>query len=175
MFVAAMAASAPSAISTNPNPRLRPVSRSVTTDALVTVPCSANNSRRSSEVVPKARFPTYNFLLTAITLLRPRIGRAKEPPSGEGRRGQTCELSGGTRPFGWRPHRSDGQGRWLERKGSELRHRDGSDGESRTGSAARVGQQGRPTVDYTRPVRRKRGQSGRLSGFTRFDQPDERH
>src|SRR5262245_57450424 len=57
-----MASSAPSLISTNPNPRLRPVSRSVMTCALVTVPYWPNSSRRSSEVVVKARLPTYNFL-----------------------------------------------------------------------------------------------------------------
>src|SRR5206468_6990231 len=62
-----------------------------------------------------------------------------DAPPGEGRRGQTCELSGGSRPHGWRQHRSDGQGRWLERKGSELRHQDRSDGESRIGSASRDG------------------------------------
>jgi hypothetical protein len=65
-----MASSAPEDISTKAKPRLWPVSRSVTTDALVTVPNWPNNCSRSADVVPKARFPTYNFLLTAITFPR---------------------------------------------------------------------------------------------------------
>ena len=43
-----MALSPPSLISTKPKPRERPVSRSVVTWALVTVPCSPNSSIRSS-------------------------------------------------------------------------------------------------------------------------------
>src|SRR5262245_47429913 len=59
-----MAASAPSLISTNPNPRDRPVSRSVITWARVTVPCCANSCSRSSDVVLNGRFPTYRFFAT---------------------------------------------------------------------------------------------------------------
>src|SRR5437763_15180758 len=61
-----MAASAPSAISTKANPRLRPVSRSVTTWALVTCPYWPKAARRSSLVVSNDRLPTYNFLLTVV-------------------------------------------------------------------------------------------------------------
>jgi len=50
-FNASMAASAPSDISTNPKPRERPVSRSVTTEADVTVPCALNACRKSSSCV----------------------------------------------------------------------------------------------------------------------------
>src|SRR5262249_18586872 len=50
-------------------PRERPVSRSVATWARVTVPYSANQLRRSSELVWKGRFPTKMFLL--MVFLRP--------------------------------------------------------------------------------------------------------
>src|SRR5262245_17624002 len=58
-----IASSPPDAISTNPNPRDCPVSRSVTTWALVTVPNRPNSCSRSADVVVNARFPTYRFLL----------------------------------------------------------------------------------------------------------------
>src|SRR5215470_5112083 len=58
-----MASSAPLDISTNPNPRLRPVSRSVMTWVLVTVPYCPNSCCRSCSVVLNGRFPTYRFLL----------------------------------------------------------------------------------------------------------------
>jgi hypothetical protein len=45
-------------IVTNPNPRLRPVSRSVITWTSVTVPKAENDSRSSSEVARKGRLPT---------------------------------------------------------------------------------------------------------------------
>src|SRR5687768_15839220 len=64
-----MASSAPSLISTNANPRLRPVSRSVMTSALVTVPYWEKAVTRSSLVVWNAMFPTYSFLLTINPLL----------------------------------------------------------------------------------------------------------
>src|SRR5262249_19033992 len=69
-FMAAIASSAPSAISTKPKPRDRPVSRSMMTCARVTVPYWENASWRSSEVVPKGRLPTYKFLLM-VTHSRP--------------------------------------------------------------------------------------------------------
>src|SRR4051794_39737317 len=75
-----MASSPPPLISTNPKPRERPVSRSITTWALVTVPYSAKRFARSSDVVPKARFPTYNFFIR-LTLLRPLSGRYGTEPS----------------------------------------------------------------------------------------------
>src|SRR5947207_727711 len=68
-----MAASAPSFISTNPKPRLRPVSRSMTTCDDFTLPYCANRSRRSSLVVPKGRLPTYKFLLMCIHLRAVRL------------------------------------------------------------------------------------------------------
>src|SRR5690606_36459739 len=46
------------AISTKPKPRERPVSRSVTTCALVTWPCSANRRSSWDESVSNVRFPT---------------------------------------------------------------------------------------------------------------------
>jgi hypothetical protein len=42
---------------TNPNPRERPVVRSIMTIASVTVPCAPNTSRRSASVAEKGRFP----------------------------------------------------------------------------------------------------------------------
>src|SRR5437763_2523232 len=60
----ACSASSGAAISTNPKPRERPVSRSVTTLADSTAPHAANASRRRSLEVEKERPPTNN--LTAI-------------------------------------------------------------------------------------------------------------
>jgi hypothetical protein len=65
-FVPAIASSPPLDISTNPNPRLRPVSRSVMTWALVTVPNWPNTWASSSLVVWKAMLPTYSFLLMVL-------------------------------------------------------------------------------------------------------------
>jgi len=48
---------------TNPNPRDRPVVRSIMTIASVTVPCAPKTSRRSASVAEKGRFPIYNFIL----------------------------------------------------------------------------------------------------------------
>src|SRR5262245_27566433 len=62
----AMASSAPVCISTNAKPRLRPVSRSLTICAPRTVPNWENAWTRSSLVVSKEMFPTYNFLLTVV-------------------------------------------------------------------------------------------------------------
>src|SRR5262249_20072228 len=59
----AIASSAPVCISTNANPRLRPVSRSLTICAPRTVPNCENAWTRSSLVVSNEMFPTYNFLL----------------------------------------------------------------------------------------------------------------
>ena len=64
--MALTASSAPSAISTKPKPRERPVSRSIMTCALITVPNGAKAVCRSSSVVVKGRFPTYRFLLIVI-------------------------------------------------------------------------------------------------------------
>src|SRR6266478_1772150 len=52
-FFTASAASSAVDISTKPNPRERPVSRSVTTAADSTVPAAANSSRRRSSDVEK--------------------------------------------------------------------------------------------------------------------------
>ena len=62
-FSAAMArsASAESVISTNPNPRERPVSRSVTRLMLSTVPCGSKSARMEFSVAPKSRLPTNIF------------------------------------------------------------------------------------------------------------------
>src|SRR5262249_6723136 len=59
-FRAAIAACAcdASSISTNPNPRGRPVSRSMTSVADDTAPCFSNVSRSSASVVLNDRFPT---------------------------------------------------------------------------------------------------------------------
>jgi hypothetical protein len=54
----ACSASSDDAISTNPNPRDRPVSRSVITAAESTPPYRANVSRRRSVEVEKERPPT---------------------------------------------------------------------------------------------------------------------
>src|SRR5689334_25226839 len=62
--MAATASSAPSLISTNAKPLDRPVSRSVMTSALVTVPYWEKAVTRSSLVVWNEMFPTYSFLLT---------------------------------------------------------------------------------------------------------------
>src|SRR6516162_7726733 len=66
-------ASAFEAISTNPKPRERPVSRSVMTDADSHVPTSANSASRSALVVSKDRFPTNSFF-PMISLLLPPPG-----------------------------------------------------------------------------------------------------
>src|SRR4051812_37057668 len=137
MFRAWIAASPPSLISTNANPRLRPVSRSVTTWALVTVPNCPHRASRSSEVVPKARFPTYNFVLTTH-LPRPCPGRiTRRTPGGKGPAGRTCERGGATRPRG-RQHRSIDLGGGAEGENPERRHQDGSEG-SCVRSTSRVG------------------------------------
>src|SRR5262249_39230252 len=62
------------AISTNPKPRERPVSRSVMTDADSQVPTSANSASRSALVVSKDRFPTNSFLPMISLLLPPSPG-----------------------------------------------------------------------------------------------------
>src|SRR5262249_26367503 len=81
----AIACSAPSLISTKPKPRERPVSRSSTTWARVTVPNWPNAWSRSSAVVEKARLPTYRFLLIALPsgLAGPSRGkrRRRRPPA----------------------------------------------------------------------------------------------
>jgi|HubBroStandDraft_4_1064222.scaffolds.fasta_scaffold738572_1 hypothetical protein len=46
------------------DPRERPLTRSVATNILVTVPYCANRSRQSSSTVAKDRFPTNNFIST---------------------------------------------------------------------------------------------------------------
>ena len=51
---------------TNPNPRERPVVRSIMTIASVTVPCAPKTSRRSASLAEKGRFPIYNFILLVV-------------------------------------------------------------------------------------------------------------
>src|SRR4051812_3380880 len=83
MFRAWIAASPPSLISTNANPRLRPVSRSITTWALVTVPCWPNASARSSFVVVNEMLPTYSFIELSSRATGPAYQRpavALRPP-----------------------------------------------------------------------------------------------
>src|SRR5512133_2038988 len=130
MFVAWMAASAPSLISTPPNPRLRPVSRSVTTDALVTVPYSPNRPDRSSDVAVKDRFPTYNFLLTKSSLRRPSarppMERTTSPPDRLSARTDVRTQAGHT-ALSLAATPSNNQGRGLERTGSEQRNQEGSE------------------------------------------------
>jgi len=57
-----------SSISTNPNPLLRPVSRSSITCALVTEPNAENMASRLALVTLKLRLPTYSFFPTAELL-----------------------------------------------------------------------------------------------------------
>src|SRR5262249_44635783 len=57
----ALPASAAEFISTKPNPRDRPVARSVMTDADSQWPTSENSDSRSALVVSKERFPTKIF------------------------------------------------------------------------------------------------------------------
>src|SRR5262249_29202606 len=75
---AAMAWSEPSLISTNAKPRGRPVSRSMMTCTLVTVPYWENNSRSWSSVVEKAMLPTYRLFAIAS----PSRGRGGGCPGG---------------------------------------------------------------------------------------------
>src|SRR5262245_989024 len=58
-------------ISTKPNPRLRPVSRSLRTWALLTVPYCSNSSCSSAEVTVYLRLPTYSRF--AISIARNRL------------------------------------------------------------------------------------------------------
>jgi hypothetical protein len=55
-------------IVTKPNPRGRPVARSIIKLASTTVPCAANASCRSFSVMLKLRFPTNNFALICSLL-----------------------------------------------------------------------------------------------------------
>lgn len=50
-------------ISTNPKPRERPVSRSITIEAEATCPNDSNAWRRASSVVLNDKFPTYSFMV----------------------------------------------------------------------------------------------------------------
>jgi hypothetical protein len=59
--VIARSASSVSVISTNANPRERPVSRSVIRLTRSTVPYASNSERTVSSVAPKSRFPTNMF------------------------------------------------------------------------------------------------------------------
>src|SRR5262249_49592249 len=58
-------------ISTKPNPRLRPVSRSLRTWALLTVPYCSNSSCSSAEPTVYLRLPTYSRF--AISIARNRL------------------------------------------------------------------------------------------------------
>src|ERR1035437_5742050 len=62
--VMALAASASSPISTNPNPRALPVSRSVTIDTVSTFPKGSKSWRKLSSVTVNAKFPTNIFFMT---------------------------------------------------------------------------------------------------------------
>src|SRR6202044_1300264 len=55
-------------ISTNPNPRGRPVSRSVMSASDSTVPCAANSARIASSVAEKGRLPTNNLVTYKYSL-----------------------------------------------------------------------------------------------------------
>ena len=87
---ALIASSPPAAISTNPNPRDCPVSRSITTWALVTFPCWPNSCSRSADVVENARLPTYRFLLTSDS-----------PAGNRPRRNGPTALEAGAGGLGW--------------------------------------------------------------------------
>src|SRR4029077_3326505 len=70
----ALSASAAFVISTNPNPRARPVSRSVTMLTFSTAPCASNTVRNSDSVVLWGKLPTYRFFIAfplSITHSRP--------------------------------------------------------------------------------------------------------
>src|SRR5262249_22646238 len=88
-----MAWSPPSLISTKANPRGRPVSRSMMTWTLVTVPYWENTSRSWSSVVEKDMLQTYKFLAT----VSPRM-----PVRAESNTGETTSYPGVARP----PHDS---------------------------------------------------------------------
>lgn len=87
------ASSPPSAISTKPKPRDRPVSRSITTEADCTLPNWLNAVRRSSEVVLNDKFPTYKFLLI-VTLCEPKSAPLTHRPPRKKRNGSTRNSSG---------------------------------------------------------------------------------
>src|SRR5512133_2721353 len=57
-------------IVTKPNPRGRPVARSIMRLASTTVPCAANASCRSFSVMLKERFPTNSLALIYLYCLR---------------------------------------------------------------------------------------------------------
>src|SRR5881397_1335984 len=77
-FLTAASASSAVAISTKPNPRERPVSRSVTTVADSTAPAWANSSRSRSLDVEKDRPPMKSFC--AIAHLRTDLPRLTTLP-----------------------------------------------------------------------------------------------
>src|SRR5882724_13163301 len=66
-FLTAASASSALAISTKPNPRERPVSRSVTTVADSTPPAAAKSSRRPSSVVAKDNPPINSLFANGLT------------------------------------------------------------------------------------------------------------
>src|SRR6185437_4089949 len=67
-------------ISTNPNPRGRPVSRSVMSANDSTVPCAANNARTASSVAEKGRLPTNNLVTRKYSLQNRTYGSTRLPP-----------------------------------------------------------------------------------------------
>src|SRR5262249_11833759 len=69
----ALSASLALVISTNPKPRERPVSRSVTSVIFSTAPCASKMFRNSASVVLWGRFPTYRFFI-AIPLSISHLG-----------------------------------------------------------------------------------------------------
>src|SRR6478672_7750798 len=107
-----MASSAPSCISTNANPRLRPVSRSLTIWAPSTVPYWENAATRSSLVVWNEMLPTYNFFAINSFTLGPlaRKNCAELPRERQGRTSgcdRSRERSGNAAPLLLQLHRLD--------------------------------------------------------------------
>src|SRR4051812_27089303 len=78
-----MAWSPPSPISTKAKPRGRPVSRSMMSCTLVTVPYWENSSRSWSSVVENDMLPTYKFFATVVNLgpCRARNKNGREHPA----------------------------------------------------------------------------------------------
>src|ERR1700710_2441569 len=88
-------------ISTNPNPRGRPVSRSVMSASDSTVPWGANSARTESSVAVKGRLPTNN-LVTARTHLEQNIWQYEAASPDR----DSFEVAG----FGRKTHRIGGRG-----------------------------------------------------------------
>src|SRR5207249_570162 len=89
-FLTASAAASADAISTKPNPRDCPVSRSITTAADSTAPASANTSRSRSVDVEKARPPMKS--LCAIANTSGDLPQLRTLPGTRGRLRQSRDL-----------------------------------------------------------------------------------